>query len=79
MSIWFVIVLVLLAMMLGIALVALFRVNPREGRTRRNINIDPGIATYTHGEGDVAPTDRTEEPRGATEPREPHEPPGQAR
>lgn len=75
-SVGFVIVLVLLALMVAAAVVALVRVSPREGRTRRNINLDPGIATYTHGEEDIATSDRIDEPRhGAESP----EPPDQAR
>lgn len=75
-SIWFVIVLLLLAFMAGAAVVTLLRIGRREGRTRRNINLDPGIATYTHGEEDIATSDRIDEPRRGTES---PEPPDQAR
>ncbi|HEY4668200.1 MAG TPA: hypothetical protein VIH05_00340 [Tepidiformaceae bacterium] len=76
MSIWFVLALVLLVVIAGLAIAMLLRAGPREGRTRRNINLDPGIATYTHGEDEIASTDRTDEPRHAVDP---PEPPDQAR
>lgn len=76
MSIWFVVALVLLALIATGAVAMLLRAGRREGRTRRNINLDPGIATYTHGEEDIASTDRTDEPRQA---KDSPGPPDQAR